>query len=401
MECILLRFFKLNSKCHQKSRHNDSNNDKEDQQYDSIVDIEILNEICMNLHEKIKSPTDPIIDSFRSMAIQAAYQCFLQSDYKNVIKYLDWIFIVTGEKFSNIIELLENELSLTNPFAFQNDSLLESFLSSFLSCSSSLSFPLSSSVLSDVLSSDQLKSFPAFTKSYSHLLPKWNPYTILKVGAHRLVSVEIGNNYLESSWYQELMTIEDYFKRFVIRKTVIKDENEKEKNDNVTNNPSVIGYIAQYDLASQIPSLSRDLHEFEEIAILGRRQGEMEKIEKKNYFNNHSNFPFSIPSSHFVLFRNCWIGIQGTTTPFHRDQYENIFVQIYGYKQICLIDKQYELPMADDNTSNLDPDSTNINIPMKKFIIGPGEILNIEKGEWHHVKALSFSISISYWWREK
>jgi len=351
MGCELLKFFR--DELNIIHDHDGINNEKDE-------NIEILNEKCKKLHKQIKSPTDPAIHAFRDTALLAAYQCFLIKNYNDIIRYLDWIFIVTGEKFYDIIDLLEGkERSLLSSCIFPKDEEGRESIS------------LSESIISSLY---QQHPQQLVKRSFSSILPKWNPLTILEVGAHRLVPVEIGSSYLESSWYQELMTIEDYFQRFVIEQDVI---NIVKKEDYQKNSHSVIGYIAQHDLLCQIPSLALDMYAFERIL--------------KEEIRHHSS----------VLTRNCWIGMQGTTTPFHRDEYENIFVQIYGQKEIFLIDKDYKLPMVDDNTSNLDPRNINdMNIPIKRIVIEAGEVMSIKKGEWHYIKSLTFSISISYWWND-
>lgn len=327
--------------------------------------IEILNAKCEKLHKQIKSPTDPAIHAFRDTALLAAYQCFLIKNYKGIIKYLDWIFIVTGEKFYDIIDLLEEK----------RRPLLSRVLLPREECISS-----SESIISSPYQQQQ-SQLVTRRSFFSSILPKWDPLTILEVGAHRLVPVEIGSSYLESSWHQELMTIEDYFQRFVvtIEKDIINIKKEGGgKGHQESDHHSIIGYIAQHDLLCQIPSLALDMYAFERIL--------------KEEIRHHSP----------VLIRNCWIGMQGTMTPFHRDEYENIFVQIYGQKEIFLIDKDYKLPMIDDNTSNLDPRNINdMNIPMRRIVIEAGEVLNIKKGEWHYIRSLTFSISISYWWNDE
>nr|CAH8872506.1 unnamed protein product [Trichobilharzia regenti] len=65
---------------------------------------------------------------------------------------------------------------------------------------------------------------------------------------HRLVPVEIGSKYTEENWGQKLMTINDFINNYFFT-----SNNEKQTN-------LMKGYLAQYEIFSQIPELESDIH---------------------------------------------------------------------------------------------------------------------------------------------
>jgi ribosomal protein L16 Arg81 hydroxylase len=99
-----------------------------------------------------------------------------------------------------------------------------------------------------------------------------------------------------------------------------------------------------------------------------------------------------------------WIGPQGTVTPLHHDMTNNLMAQVVGRKRVKLIAPDY-LPYVYNHThcySLVDPE----NVDTKKFPLfeqvkvfevdlGPGDVLFLPIGWWHHVRSLDPSITIT------
>lgn len=132
---------------------------------------------------------------------------------------------------------------------------------------------------------------------------------------------------------------------------------------------------------------------------------------------------------------NAWFGPKGTISPNHFDPKNNLlcqvflllllfffsiqinikiivlfFSKVFGTKQIFLYppedaDNLYPFEGMLSNTGQADP----LNPDYEKFpnfkkasgtmcYLGPGEMLFIPPGWWHHIVSLSPSFSISFWW---
>lgn len=104
-----------------------------------------------------------------------------------------------------------------------------------------------------------------------------------------------------------------------------------------------------------------------------------------------------------------WIGPANTVSSMHTDDKHNIFCQVVGEKMVILAapeDKEnlYTYDGILNNTSKVDPENLNLdefpnaaNVKFYKVIVRPGEMLYIPKMWFHHVRSLSSSISISFW----
>jgi ribosomal protein L16 Arg81 hydroxylase len=99
-----------------------------------------------------------------------------------------------------------------------------------------------------------------------------------------------------------------------------------------------------------------------------------------------------------------WFGPAGTVTPLHHDTMNVLFHQIDGWKRFILI-SPLETHCVYNSVavySDVDPKSPDLERfgrfgeahPIE-FSVGPGEVLFIPVGWWHHVEALELSISLS------
>jgi lysine-specific demethylase 8 len=191
---------------------------------------------------------------------------------------------------------------------------------------------------------------------------KWKDINhLVNICGHRLIAVEVGEHYLHQNWSQSLMTISEFIEKYYL------DPLALEK-----------GYLAQYDIFAQIPSLKRDI--------------------------TVPDYCASFPMMHI------WWGPGCTKTPLHFDPYDNLLAQIVGYKRIRLFSPECSSflypcrePMA--NNSQVDIDRVDYSaFPLFKesavidIVLREGEMLYLPKGWWHHVVSLTKSISVSFWW---
>jgi lysine-specific demethylase 8 len=124
--------------------------------------------------------------------------------------------------------------------------------------------------------------------------------------------------------------------------------------------------------------------------------------------------------------RQLWLGPEGTTTPLHRDPYHNLFCQARGVKRLRLYAAAqaqalypFTAPHALRNTARVEAlrggaagggeDATQAvaaaaafpafaGAPYWEVELARGEALALPAGVWHAVRAMSTSLSVSYWW---
>ena len=145
-----------------------------------------------------------------------------------------------------------------------------------------------------------------------------------------------------------------------------------------------VGYLAQHNLFEQLPRLRRD---------------------------------FSVPAlcAGGVQHVNAWLGPAGTVTPLHFDSYDNVLTQVVGHKFVRLYDASQTAWLypkegggrgvdAQGNVSAVDVEAPDLESHPDftkavgyECVLGPGEGLYIPAGCWHHVRSLTPSWSISFW----
>uniref|UniRef100_A0A5K4FDE5 JmjC domain-containing protein n=1 Tax=Schistosoma mansoni TaxID=6183 RepID=A0A5K4FDE5_SCHMA len=203
---------------------------------------------------------------------------------------------------------------------------------------------------------------------------------------YRLVPIEIGQKYTDNNWGQKLMTINNFID-YYFNQSII-DNNNNQLNKNIKK-----GYLAQYDIFSQIPELENDIYIPDYCYITG---GSDESINDNN--NN-------------TIETNLWFGPKNTISPLHHDNDRaNLLTQINGSKLIILypsIETKNLYPYNDllSNTSQIDLDHIDlIKFPKLKNaygyygIIKKGEMLYIPPRCWHYVRSLTCSFSVNFWW---
>lgn len=228
------------------------------------------------------------------------------------------------------------------------------------------------------------------------------------LGGRRVVHVEIGESYTAEGWGQRSMTMREFMTTYVLNA-----------------NPPEMGYLAQYELFTQIPALQNDIC-IPDYCYSTPPPVESAALQTAGLHN--------VKSLDEPLM-NAWFGPAGTKTPLHTDPYHNILCQIVGYKYVRLYapnetSKLYPMGVDDkginmDNTSEVDvslfrqlqTDSTGRGLAsqsgqgkaIEKYpmftsakyverILGPGECLYVPLGWWHYVESLTTSFSVSFWW---
>jgi hypothetical protein len=93
-----------------------------------------------------------------------------------------------------------------------------------------------------------------------------------------------------------------------------------------------------------------------------------------------------------------WLGPAGTTTPLHHDTSSILFVQVWGRKRITLIapSEVALLDRARAMYAQVEPHELPPEVRVHELEVGPGDTLFLPVGWWHHVYALTPSISLAF-----
>ncbi|KAH8646954.1 hypothetical protein BGZ60DRAFT_391596 [Tricladium varicosporioides] len=222
------------------------------------------------------------------------------------------------------------------------------------------------------------------------------------IGGRRLVPIELGRSYVDDGWSQKIVSLKEFLEVYM-------SEDPKPSG-------STIGYLAQHNLFSQIPSLRND------IAIPDFCYASCSPPHKSSpQAAEHA----ALPQLGEPLL-NAWFGPAGTISPLHTDPYHNILAQVVGKKYVRLYapresEKLYARAIENggvdmSNTSTLDVgllegwdgDAEDRDEARKMFplfskaeyvecILKEGDCLYIPLGWWHYVRSLSPSFSVSFW----
>ncbi|KAL2913383.1 hypothetical protein HK105_207144 [Polyrhizophydium stewartii] len=219
------------------------------------------------------------------------------------------------------------------------------------------------------------------------------------VGADRLVPVEVGAAYTDPDWTQRLVPMAHLIEHML-------ECEDQDDGDRATAGSGVGGsqdsstdarpprmYLAQFDLFAQAPHLDADAPVPDLcLAPPARPDGG------------------SDGRPHDVI-RSVWLGPGGTVSPLHTDPHDNLFAQIVGFKRVRMAapaDTPRVYPHAAAslmaNTARVDverPDAAAFplfgGVRLAECVVGPGDMLFIPRGWWHHVRSLTSSASVSFW----
>lgn len=222
------------------------------------------------------------------------------------------------------------------------------------------------------------KSLPLILKGCMAQWPatsKWiRPNYLLQVCRDRIVPIEIGKNYTNANWSQDLVKFEEFFQRQLLSDDMSADH---------------IEYLAQHNLFEQIPALRNDIIVPEYCCVTNNKNGEKD-IEPDI---------------------KAWLGPGGTISPMHFDEKHNLLCQVFGYKRIILAapsDSINLYPFEGEmlkNTLQIDAEHLDFekfplvrNVRFYQLTLNQGDVLYIPPKWWHYVRSLSKSFSVSFWW---
>ncbi|KDR07950.1 lysine-specific demethylase 8 [Zootermopsis nevadensis] len=196
-----------------------------------------------------------------------------------------------------------------------------------------------------------------------------------KVAGARTVPIELGAHYVHPTWSQKLMTVGEFIAAHIV----------KQMGENTP-----IGYLAQHPLLEQVPELMSDICE-PEYCCLSDNLDEGVAVDETDI--------------------NAWFGPKGTVSPLHHDPKHNLLAQVVGEKRILLYhpDETGKLYPHEgsllNNTAQVNPEEPDYgtfpnyeNAVAWECHLKQGEILYIPPKWWHHVRSLSTSFSVSFWW---
>ncbi|PAA78364.1 hypothetical protein BOX15_Mlig024268g3, partial [Macrostomum lignano] len=208
-------------------------------------------------------------------------------------------------------------------------------------------------------------------------MQRWDWRYLLDRWGHRTVPIEIGSRYTDDDWGQQLMPLSEFFSRFVAPRCAAAADSGPKACERLP-----CGYLAQHGLLDQLPDLASDT-DVPDYCCLGDGEPDV----------------------------NCWFGPPHTVSPCHQDPKPNLLCQVRGFKAVRLYpaeqsDRLY--PVGGGHllagTSRIDVERPDLaEFPLFDgadellALLGPGEALFIPAGWWHHVRSLSCSLSVSFW----
>lgn len=245
------------------------------------------------------------------------------------------------------------------------------FFRGFSVCRSEVPYETSNLPTLELFKAVHFDQYPLVVRggiSHWPAISKWDlPYLESKFGEH-IVPVEVGDSYLDPSLRRQEIPLGSYLRYLSL---LHRDET-----------PAELVYMAQAELP-ELLNCSLDI----EVPVYCGKTGRGDRYATM-----------------------AWIGPKGTVSPLHRDPYHNCFGQVHGAKRFLLYPPQNEsllYPRLDvqKNSSRVDPEMPDLaKYPLFceakaiEIVVEQGDLLYIPRRWWHHVRSLSRSISVSFWW---
>lgn len=215
-------------------------------------------------------------------------------------------------------------------------------------------------------------------------LDRWADLSYLSsVFGHRVIPVEVGRSALRESaggWTERAMPLDRFVDAHLLPSNRAARAGRRLADGD-------IAYCAQHPLIDQVPALRADFSEPVYCAAAGERARVV----------------------------NCWLGTADTCTPLHFDSYDNLLVQLAGCKLVRLLARS-ETPKlyvsasggvsvaAQGNVSPVDVDAPDLDrhplyasARASWCVLRPGDGLFLPSRYWHHVRSLSTSCSLNFW----
>jgi [protein]-arginine 3-hydroxylase / protease len=107
-----------------------------------------------------------------------------------------------------------------------------------------------------------------------------------------------------------------------------------------------------------------------------------------------------------------WIGPSGIVSSLHRDLADNLHAQVSGRKRFTLVAPQQSACVYPNSFFDGVPNGCRVDIEHPDYAhfprlreaemfvgeLGPGDVIYVPRGWWHHVRTLELSISVNFWW---
>jgi len=206
---------------------------------------------------------------------------------------------------------------------------------------------------------------------------RWSPKYVQSIAGCRLVPVELGSKYTDEQWSQKLMTINEFFEKYVLSSEHASGQP-----------PGEVGYLAQHQLFNQIPQLREDIIVPDYCALSSCEDGEESEVDI-----------------------NAWFGPSRTVSPLHRDEKRNLLTQVVGAKYVRLYHPQMTYGLYPhtshllSTTSQVDVENPDLSqfplfegVTFSDCVLHEGDMLYIPPMYWHYIRSLSTSFSVSFWW---
>jgi len=207
---------------------------------------------------------------------------------------------------------------------------------------------------------------------------RWSPQYMRTVAGCRLVPVELGSKYTDQTWSQKLMTVSEFFEKYVLD-SCQQDGAQRAKE---------VAYLAQHQLFNQVPRLRQDIIVPDYCALSACSDDDESEVDI-----------------------NAWFGPSGTVSPLHRDEKRNLLAQVVGAKYVRLYHPEMSYGLYPhtshllSTTSQVDVENPDLatfplfeGVTFSDCILREGDMLYIPPMYWHFIRSLTTSFSVSFWW---